>query len=198
MSTPALSKLPAPPPGLLAAFQGGVVDRDAGAVAAAQTDPRAFVVLYDRYFAPVHRYVSLRIASPTLAEDITSHIFTTALARLGQFRGSGSFSAWLFRIAQNAVRDAYRRRRTDDSGEAALALVDPGPGPDERAIAAEAAVELRSRLASLRPDQQHLLALRYGAGLDAIEIASLLGKKPTAIRVAIHRALEVLRKGQRG
>ena len=197
MSVPAVSELPAPLPRLPAASrQGGVVDPDAHAVAAAQNDSRAFVVLYDRYFAPVHRYVSLRIANPSQAEDITSHIFMTALARLGQFQGRGRFSAWLFRIAQNAVRDAYRRQRGDELGGVHLALVDPRPGPDERAIAAEAAADLRSRLASLRPDQQHLLALRYGAGLETNEIASLLGKNPTAIRVAIHRALEVLRKDQ--
>src|ERR1700682_3930161 len=87
----------------------GRVDADADLVAAAQADPAAFVALYDRYFERVLGYVRLRIRDEATCEDVTSQVFTTALARLGRFRGDGSFGAWLFRIAQNSVHDVHRR-----------------------------------------------------------------------------------------
>ena len=68
-----------------------------------------FLALYDRYFDRVLGYVRLRIRDDATCEDVTSTVFTTALAQLGRFRGDGSFAGWLFQIARNAVRDVHRR-----------------------------------------------------------------------------------------
>jgi DNA-directed RNA polymerase specialized sigma24 family protein len=82
---------------------------DAALVAAAREEPPAFLALYDRYFERVLGYVRLRISDAATCEDVTSTVFTTALAQLPRFRGDGSFAGWLFQIARNAVRDVQRR-----------------------------------------------------------------------------------------
>jgi DNA-directed RNA polymerase specialized sigma24 family protein len=69
-----------------------VVDPDAELVAAARGQPREFLALYDRYFDRVLSYVRLRIRDPAACEDVTSHVFTTALEQIGRFRGEGSFA----------------------------------------------------------------------------------------------------------
>lgn len=86
-----------------------IVDPDAELVIAAQADAREFVALYERYFTRVFGYVCLRITDRASCEDVTSHVFTMALAKLGSFRGRGPFAAWLFGIARNAVKDEQRR-----------------------------------------------------------------------------------------
>src|SRR6516164_8655492 len=85
-------------------------DTDAELVAAARRQPREFLALYDRYFDRVLGYVRLRIRDAATCEDVTSHVFTTALEQIGRFRGDGSFAGWLFQIARNAVYDVQRRR----------------------------------------------------------------------------------------
>jgi RNA polymerase sigma-70 factor (ECF subfamily) len=163
-------------------------------VAAAKDDPEQFLVLYERYFPSVHRYMCLRARDQTSAEDLTSQVFLNALTKLRSFTGRGSFSAWLFRIAQNTIRDSHRRTKTVEPVDQALLVADPRPGPEEQTLAADRGQRLWAQIASLRPDHQHLLALRYGAGLDFNAIAALTDKKPTAARVAVHRALEELRQ----
>jgi RNA polymerase sigma-70 factor, ECF subfamily len=170
-------------------------DPDRELVAAARADATQFVALYERYFTRVHRYVRVRIGDRAACEDVTSDVFLTALSKLDAFRGSGSFAAWLFRIAQNAVRDQQRiRLATPFAEEALTALVDPDPEPDEQALRGERLQLLRSLVAELSGEQQELLALRYGAGLRAGEIGELLGKTPVAVRVALHRVLNDLRR----
>jgi RNA polymerase sigma factor (sigma-70 family) len=170
-------------------------DPDRELVAAARADATQFVALYERYFTRVHRYVRVRIVDRAACEDVTSDVFLTALSKLDAFRGSGSFAAWLFRIAQNAVRDQQRiRPATPFAEEALAALVDPDPEPDEQALRGERLQLLRSLVAELSGEQQELLALRYGAGLRAGEIGELLGKTPVAVRVALHRVLNDLRR----
>jgi RNA polymerase sigma-70 factor (ECF subfamily) len=118
-------------------------------------------------------------------------VFTTALEQLSRFRGQGSFAGWLFQIARNAVRDVQRRRTTE-------VLTDDrpagGPTPEERVLERERAEELRAVIRRLAPEQQHLIALRYGAGLGFDEIGVMVDSAPATVRVRMHRILEELRR----
>ena len=171
-------------------------DPDAALVAAALQTPQAFLALYDRYFDRILGYVRLRLRDDSVCEDVTSTVFTTALAQLRRFRGDGAFAGWLFQIARNAVRDVQRRPATvplpDD-----VASLQPGslePDLEERLLAWERAAELQALIRQLPAKQQHLLALRYGAGLSFDEIAAIVGAAPGTVRVRVHRILEQLRR----
>ena len=167
------------------------VDPDAVLVAAAREDPRAFLALYDRYFDRVLAYCRLRLRDQLTCEDVTSTVFTTALAKLGRFRGEGDFSAWLFQIARNAVRDAHRRRVHELLPDRAAGSE---PDVEERFLARERAAQLHALIGLLDADQQHLLALRYGAGMAFDEIGAVVGAAPGTVRVRLHRILEDLRR----
>ena len=170
-------------------------DPDAALVVAAKADPEAFVALYDRYFGLVYGYVRLRIGDRATSEDVTSQVFVTALAKLDGFRGRGPFAAWLFRIARNAVRSEQRRRRPVGDAEALLAgLAAADADPAEVALARELQARLHAAVAGLGRDEQHLLALRYGAGMSFEEVANSLGIAPGAARVRVHRVIEQLRR----
>jgi RNA polymerase sigma-70 factor (ECF subfamily) len=168
-----------------------VVDPDAALVAAARAQPREFLALYDRYFQRVLGYVRVRIRDSTTCEDVTSQVFTTALEQLGRFCGRGTFAGWLFQIARNAVHDAHRQRTTEPLPEDRAATE---AGPEERLLERERAKELHALIRLLRPEQQHLLALRYGAGLAYEEIGAVFGSTPATARVRMHRILEELRR----
>jgi RNA polymerase sigma-70 factor (ECF subfamily) len=173
------------------ALRGRTVDPDAALVAAARDEPQAFLALYDRYFDRVLGYVRLRVRDDSACEDVVSTVFTTALAQLRRFRGDGTFAGWLFQIARNAVRDVQRR-------PVAVPLADEATcserGPEERLLAYERAAQLHTLIRLLTPEQQHLLALRYGAGLAFDEIGAIVGAAPGTVRVRMHRTLEQLRR----
>ena len=173
------------------ASRGGTTDPDAALVAAAREEPQAFLALYDRYFDRMLGYVRLRIRDEWICEDVTSTVFTTALGQLRRFRGEGPFAGWLFQIARNAVRDIQRR-------PAAVPLPDEAtssePDLEERFLGYERAAQLHALIRLLTPEQQHLLALRYGAGLAFDEIGAIVGAAPGTVRVRMHRTLEQLRR----
>jgi len=166
-------------------------DPDAALVAAAREDSQAFLALYDRYFDRVLGYVRLRIRDASACEDVASTVFATALGQLRRFRGDGTFAGWLFQIARNAVRDVQRR-------PAAVPLPDEATPSEqdveERFLAHERAAELHTLIRLLTPEQQHLLGLRFGAGLAFDEIGAIVGAEPGTVRVRVHRILEQLRR----
>jgi RNA polymerase sigma-70 factor, ECF subfamily len=173
------------------ALRARTVDPDAALVAAAREDPQAFLALYDRYFDRVLGYVRLRIRDEPTCEDITSTVFTAALEQLRRFRGDGAFAGWLFQIARNKVRDVERRPAAALLGGE---VTSSEPDLEERLLAHERAAQLRIAIRLLTPEQQHLIGLRYGAGLAFDEIGTIVGATSGTVRVRMHRTLEQLRR----
>ncbi|SEB51765.1 RNA polymerase sigma-70 factor, ECF subfamily [Nocardioides exalbidus] len=129
-------------------------------------------------------------------EDVVAEAWLTAASKMHEFSGSDEdFGGWLFTIARNHSTNQHRtgvRRRTDPVEP--LLLGDRG-GEAANAPAAmvehdEAVAEL---LGHLSPREAEVVACIDVAGLDVAATARALGMKPTAVRVARHRALGRLR-----
>ena len=76
-----------------------------------------------------------------------------------------------------------------------------GSGAEERLTAPDAADVALERIATqavlatvaaLPQDQAEIILLRVVAGLDAADVAAIVGKSPGAVRVAAHRGLRRL------
>ena len=172
------------------------VERDvAETIRRARADPAAFGELYDAYFARVYGYVAARLGSRPQAEDVVADTFVRALGALPRFeyRGPGSFAAWLFRIAHNRVLMEYRldRHPVALESDAQAALVDQSP---EAAFEqAEEAEVIRRLIRTLSPRRQEVVTLRFFGGLRNREIAEVLGLDEHTVASHLCRALDELR-----
>jgi len=157
-------------------------------------DPRAFGRLYDEYADRVYAFVRSRTDSSHDAEDVTAAVFLKAWEAIGSYDDRGlPFSAWLFRIARNAVVDEYRRgaRRPIPIDE----QVEPeeaDEGPDVAVIAAADAARVREAVRALTEEQAQVIALRYWWDMSIKETAQALGKNENAIKALQHRAVRSL------
>jgi RNA polymerase sigma-70 factor (ECF subfamily) len=168
-------------------------------VAAAKSDSASFGALYERYLPQVYRYLVTRASSPEEAADLTQAVFLKAYDGLARYKpGKAPFAAWLFRIARNAAIDSHRRERPVVPWERAPELEsEAGSSGEDSVLRAERLRELRGLLAELEPEKRDLLALRYAGGLTSTEIASLVGKKPEAVKKQLQRTLQQLKEPYR-
>jgi RNA polymerase sigma-70 factor (ECF subfamily) len=163
----------------------------------AQQDSEAFRQLYRRYFPRVYAYVAYRVNTIADAEDVVSSVFLHVVEALRRFeyRGEGSFAAWLFRIAYNEVQQHYRQQRR--SGQV-IALDDapdlPGsqPSPDEIVQTNERAAQVRALLNTLSPRRRDIISLRFFAELRNQEIAVVLGLDERTVASHLSRGLDDL------
>jgi RNA polymerase sigma-70 factor (ECF subfamily) len=166
--------------------------------ARARHEPEVFTRLYDRYLPSVYRYLYAKTGSPADAEDLTAQVFLAALEGLARYRPGESFRAWLFGIARRKAADEarlrYRRRAREASIEDAAALPSPLPLPLAQVMQAEQMRRLEQVIARLAEDEQELLRLRFAAGLGFSEMAAALGKKESAVKMALYRLLERLER----
>jgi RNA polymerase sigma-70 factor (ECF subfamily) len=147
----------------------------------------------------VYRYVRFRLATREAAEDVTSEVFMKALRALDRYDpGRASPRTWLLRIARNAVTDHLRSLRRRSSLHVSLDrvpdLVADVPTQEERVLREERIEMILNANRSLRPADQEILSLRYGAGLDNQEIAEALNISGNAVAVRVHRALARLKQ----
>lgn len=163
---------------------------------AAQAGQQCFLLLYERHVARVQRYVFSQVAHTAEVEDLVSTIFFRALTRINTYQPQrGSFNAWLFAIARNAVLDHRRltlHRRLVPL-EAADGVPEPRPGPEDLAVQRERRDTVRRAFDACTPEQRDALALRYLAELSFAEVAAALGKSEPAAKMLVHRGLEALR-----
>ncbi len=167
-------------------------------ISRAQTgDTDAFAQLYDKHIDAIYRYVRLRVPSDELAEDIIEDVFLKAWQALPRYKPQRPFRHWLYRIAHNRIVDEQRRKSQQElsldvlveSGQDPTA---PSSSPLHAAIAKENLQELRDALATMSPEEQTLLTLRFTEGLSFQEIGAILDKSAGACRVLQHRALKKL------
>jgi RNA polymerase sigma-70 factor (ECF subfamily) len=166
------------------------VDDERPLIEAAQADPARFVDLYERYVNRIYAFVSRKTPDRATAEDLTSEVFEQALANIGKYEWRGvPFSAWLFRIAANALTDRWRREGRVSE--------DPPPEIPDTAEAEE--IERRVMLFQLvdrLPEaQRRLIHMRFVEEKSIREIAAALGRSEGAVKQLQLRALENLRKG---
>jgi RNA polymerase sigma-70 factor (ECF subfamily) len=138
----------------------------------------------------VFRTVRGILRSDADAEDVTQDAMLTVLTSLDRYspRSGTRFVAWVSTIAMNTARRRFRRRRPE--------LIDPGTLPqipDEAADPERDADTVKKRaallqaLAELDARDREIVSLRYGAELDATEIARLLGLEPANVRKILER-----------
>jgi RNA polymerase sigma-70 factor (ECF subfamily) len=192
-------------------FEGN--DLEDWVAAARKGDEDAFAKIYKAWQPGLFRFLYAR--EPREAEDLCSEIWVAMARILPRFEGgSHELRAWMFSVARRQVAGHRRRglRRkiqafSLDSGS------DTGAPAGFEAISAAgsrvtatsdveffvetelAAAGLARKIAKVLPEAQaDALLLKVLGGLDAGEIAAIMGKKEATVRQLQHRAVLKLSK----
>ena len=162
-------------------------------LAAAQAGAEwAVTVLFRDKNPALFRY--LRARAGDHGEDLASQVWLEVARGLTGFEGGEEqFVGWLYAIARrryaNWLRDTTRRRDLR-AGVDAGAVIDVAAGRRFDQLEGDEAARLL--VASLPPEQAEIVLLRVVVGMSVDEVAAVTGRKPGAVRVAQHRALERL------
>ena len=151
----------------------------------ARRDPLAHP---ESLISAVYAYVAYRLGIGPDADDVTSETMEHAYRYRERYDpAKGEPMAWLIGIARNCVADlvASRERVVDEPV--------PESATEEMEEQAMRRLTLTRAVARLDERERELIALRYGADLTARQIAGMLGLRPNAVEVALHRALGRLR-----
>ena len=81
-------------------------------ISRAKRDPKAFGVLYEKYFDRIFYYLLRQTDDEELAGDLCAQTFVNVLNHLKRYEFRGvPFSAWLYKIASNEVNKHFRKNK---------------------------------------------------------------------------------------
>jgi RNA polymerase sigma-70 factor (ECF subfamily) len=157
---------------------------------AATGERRAFGELVRRHGSAVRGLLRRMGASPSEADDVAQDAFLTAFERIADFRGEGTFAAWVKRIAARAYlrRLQKEKKLATFASETLEAEPDPAPASD-----AEATMDLDEALKGLSAAERACVTMCFGAGLSHTEAAEALNLPLGTVKSHVKRGLEKLR-----
>jgi DNA-directed RNA polymerase specialized sigma24 family protein len=140
-----------------------------------------------------YRLAAFILHDGAAAEDAVQQAALLAWDRRRSLRDIERADGWFTRILVNVCRDELRRR----AGRPRLVTLDPvisaGLGTVATAGIRSGDPDLGPALARLRPDEQAVLALRFGREFSVPRIAEVLGIPEGTVKSRLHAGLRHLR-----
>lgn len=160
-------------------------DAELIALVMAAGDQRAFASLVNRHQQAVRGLLMRLCRNHALADDLAQDTFVKAFRNISGYSGSGSFRAWLCRIAYNEFLMSARKRKAADR-----ALERLKAEPMEHSIeqgAPGARVDLDRALAELGEEERVCVVMCYATGLSHSEASEATGLPLGTVKSHVNR-----------
>jgi RNA polymerase sigma-70 factor (ECF subfamily) len=142
--------------------------------------------------ASMEGFVRRRVSDPHHADDVVAEVMLRIHQNLGSLDDRERLTAWVFRIARNAITDHYRRtaRRRE------VVAAEPQPGPDTSADAwlddqaatlSELASCIRPLVDALPGDYRRALVLTDLEGRSQVDAARMEGISVSGMKSRVQR-----------
>ena len=156
----------------------------------------AFGLLYDKYQPQIYRFIYLKVGHREEAEDLTHQVFLKTWGNIDRYNFQGfPFSSWLYRVARNQVIDFYRTKKANLSLESINITELKIESFNSGEIDVNPDIErIKKAIHQLNLRQQDVIILRFIEDFSLAEVASILNKTETAVKLIQHRALKKLKK----
>ncbi len=149
-----------------------------------------FDFLYDKYSRLMYSYMYRMIGNGSEVEDLTSEVFFKIYKNIKKYRESGKFKSFIYRIAHNTAIDYLRRKKEVISYDDTIEI----PVENEVLFSNEEKNTLMIGLNNLKQSDREILIMFYYDQLQIKEISSIIKKSVSAVKVALSRARERLKK----
>ncbi|MGG4145421.1 RNA polymerase sigma factor [Paenibacillus algorifonticola] len=155
----------------------------------------SFESTYELYRQRICKYFSLRL-NPMVADDLTQQVFLKAVQNLHRFQGKSSLFTWIFKIAQNTVKNEYRRLSRKKEKEIPFDFTEY----ESQSISLEFTkyvdfrIDIGAALKRLDETDQEIIALRFFVDCTLLEISKIVGMRESAVKNRLYRSLEKLKK----
>lgn len=160
----------------------------------AKSDPRAFGLLYEKYYEQIFRFVYSRIQKKDQSADIVSQVFMKALKNIQKYEDRGySISSWFYRIAINECNLFFRQSKkvieVGLNGNELHNLHDEIGEEDEKI---DNQILLKA-LNKLDVKDSNLIEMRFFEGRKFKEIALILGITEANSKMKLYRILKKMK-----
>jgi RNA polymerase sigma-70 factor (ECF subfamily) len=169
----------------------------------------AWYSLLSSYEKAIYNYAIRMTGNSHDAADLMQEIFLSVFNSLASYKGTGSFKAWLFRIAHFRSMDFFRRKRPDlslddigaeqgileSSSSQSVDLNKPllEASPEQHLQSGQSQQQILSLMQTLPLKQRTVIELKFFSQFTFDEIAGQLDISSNTVKSRLYAALAVLK-----
>lgn len=147
------------------------------------------------YYRYIFSYVLSRVRDFHDAEDIVQETYLTAVLKQDSLIDESKCRAWLIGIAENKVRQYFRRKTADLARFSDYpADLSSSESADDSILPTDELKELEDALFTLPEDWRQCAVVNILCGFSGAECAEILGVPPQTVYNRTHRAKKALRE----
>jgi RNA polymerase sigma factor (sigma-70 family) len=166
--------------------------------AVARGDLTSMNGIYENRHRPLFRFFFRLTGRQATAEDLVHEVFVRMIRYRHTYQmdsaSAGSFDAWMYRIARNALVDSTRKHRLESpAGEGELeSMESTRPTPFDTTAKRQDLALLYRALRALPEDKREILVLARFQNLSYDEIGRILGCESGTVKGRVFRAMKEL------
>ncbi|MDD5433721.1 MAG: sigma-70 family RNA polymerase sigma factor [Candidatus Pacebacteria bacterium] len=151
------------------------------------------------YFSPkIYSFFMARTSHRETAEDLTQTVFLKLISKISTFNEkTGNFSIWFWQIVRNALTDYYREHKPiflDNVDMDKKTAHSNSKEAFQDILAKDQVREVLETIKGFSEEEQEIFSLRYVSSLSYKELSFALSKPEGALRVAVHRLSQKIKK----
>jgi RNA polymerase sigma-70 factor (ECF subfamily) len=169
--------------------------RDEGLMAeVARGSREALTLLVRRFATPLLTFLERMVRDRHRSEELFQEVWVAVWSKRHSYTHPRPFKNWLYAIALNQCRAAFRRASLPTTPFEETLAPAPESSPADAAIATETAALVSAAVSLLPPQQRTVVVLRIWQELSYEEIADVLEVAEGTVRAHMHHGLRALRK----
>lgn len=154
-------------------------------------------ILYERHKASLYSYFYRCTNNRAKSEDLVQNVFLKVMKNVNNFKGSGEFKYWLFRIARNSWIDTAKSKEPTlkavplEYEHVKNQTTDDQTGMTVLQMRKE---KLKRALEAISEDKREAIVMSRYQGLDYKTIAEITQSSESAIKSRVMRGLNEIRQ----
>lgn len=154
---------------------------------------KAWFALIKRYEQAIYQYGYRMTGNSHDASDLMQDIFVSVYRSLSNYRGDGSFKAWLFRVAHYRCIEFYRKKRPEQGLDDVPEPISETVCPEQSMMQENTNQALTNAMQKLPIAQRAVIELKYFGQFTFDEIADQLGLSPNTVKSRLYTAMSTLK-----
>ncbi len=145
--------------------------------------------IYKQYAKQIYHFLLHLSHNPDLAEELTQETFYKAIQHIHQFRGECEIDVWLCQIAKNSyyMYLKHQRKHKTLSMDELEKFEETELSMEEELFYEEDKIWLYNKTQELEPSLRKIVILRIVSELSFKQIAYIVNKSETYVRVNFYR-----------
>lgn len=157
-------------------------------------DEKAFIALYERYWAILYAHALKMLKDKDEAMDVVQDVFTHFLTKVEEIELSTSLKSYLYAAVRNRILNQINKNRLKDSYVNSLVdFVNQGYDIDDQMTYRDLLEKIEEEVNNLPPKMKKIFEMSRTIGLSHKTIAKELNITDHTVKKTINRVLKALK-----